>query len=74
MTTIDLTRMLDKTHEGTPIAGLAGLPVTAIQGVSAQDGEALAAAFGIRTIRDLAKNKYVRMAQILAQIEEFDGK
>ena len=74
MTTIDLTRMLDRAYELTPTAELPDLPVTAIQGVSARDGEALAQAFGIRTIGDLARSKHVRMAQFLTQLAEFGGR
>ena len=42
---------------------VATAPISAISGVSKQDSEALLEAFGIDTIRELAVNKYVLLAQ-----------
>ena len=40
-------------------------PVSAFQGVSEGDAEALRAAFNVKTVADLGKNKFVRAAQAL---------
>ena len=53
--------LLDKKYE-TNIVTLADEPVSAIQGISEGDAELLKAAFNIKTIRDLATNKYVIIA------------
>ncbi len=42
---------------------LADAPVDALAGMSAADAEALKKALNITTIRDLAENKFVRVAQ-----------
>jgi predicted RecB family nuclease len=42
---------------------LAEKPVSAISGVSEGDAELLKKAFGIDTIKELAENKYVTIAQ-----------
>jgi hypothetical protein len=47
-------------------AALAAEPVDALSGVSAGDREALTAALGIRTVGDLAANRFVARAQAIA--------
>ena len=64
-TVADIARYVDKAHEQKEFAELAELPIDALQGVSAADAEALQRALGIRTIRQLAENKFVRAAQAI---------
>jgi hypothetical protein len=45
-------------------AGLADAPVTAL-GLSSGDADALEQALDVKTVRDLADNKYVRRAQAI---------
>ena len=59
----DIGRFLDKAWEGKEFTELAEAPIDAIQGLSKGDAEALQKAFNIKTIRDLATNKYVLVAQ-----------
>ncbi len=61
---------IDKSYEGKTVAELADAPVEALQGVSAGDAEKLAAAFGVKTIRDLGTNKYFLWAQAIAKLAE----
>ncbi len=61
----DIGKFLDKAYEQKEFAELAGAPVDALAGISAGDAEALRAALNIRTIRDLATNKYVLVAQAI---------
>ncbi len=42
---------------------MADAPVTAIEGLSEGDAEKLQQAFNIKTVRDLAESKFVRVAQ-----------
>jgi hypothetical protein len=51
-------------HDKTP-QELADAPVYALKGVSRTDAEALKRAFGVRTIRDLAQNRFVLQAQAI---------
>jgi nucleotidyltransferase/DNA polymerase involved in DNA repair len=55
--------LLDKEFEAKEITTLAERPVHAIQGVSKGDAVLLKEAFNIKTIRDLATNKYVAVAE-----------
>jgi hypothetical protein len=61
----DLAKFLDKAYEQQSFAELVKAPVAALAGVSEADGEALAKALGIKTIGDLATNKYVLWAQAI---------
>ena len=64
----DLARFLDKAFEVKSFEELADAPVDAIAGISKGDAEALTKALGIKTIRQLADNKYVRIAQALVTL------
>lgn len=66
----DIAGKVDKAFESVSISELAASPVDALQGVSAGDAEHLAAAFGIKTIRDLGTNKYFLWAQAIAKLAE----
>ncbi|UCB61624.1 MAG: hypothetical protein JSW72_10185 [Candidatus Bathyarchaeota archaeon] len=55
--------MLDKDFEAKEYKDLAKKPVSAISGVSEQDGALLKKAFGIDNIGELAENRYVAIAQ-----------
>lgn len=61
----DVSKFLDKSFEGKEFAELAKAPVSALAGVSDADAAALASALGIKTIGDLATNKYVLWAQAI---------
>ena len=63
----NLDALLDKAYESKSLTELADAPVSALAGVSEADGEALKKAFNIKTIGDLAGNKYVRAAQAITE-------
>ncbi|WP_433292632.1 hypothetical protein ACQP2F_28515 [Actinoplanes sp. CA-030573] len=67
-TSVNLDALLDKAYESKPLTELADAPVSALSGVSDADAEALQKAFNIKTIGDLAGNKYVRAAQAIAEL------
>jgi hypothetical protein len=69
VTSIDLSRVLDKAWADKPLADVLAAPVAALKGVSDRDGELLKEAFGVETVADLADLKYVRWAQALATLE-----
>ena len=58
-----IVKFYDKAYEDKSIEELCKSPVSAISGVSESDAVVLEVAFGIRTVEDLAMNKYVRLAQ-----------
>jgi predicted RecB family nuclease len=56
-------QVLDKAFESQEFQNLASKPVSAISGISETDAALLKRAFGIESIKDLAENKYVSIAQ-----------
>jgi len=69
-------QFLDKAYESASWSEIADAPIEAIRGISKQDGIYLKNALAITSIRDLAENKYVHIAQTimsLALIEELEG-
>lgn len=70
---VTLDKALDKAYEGKSLEELLDAPVSALAGVSDGDAEHLAAAFGIRTVRDLGTNKYFAIAQALATLAGHSG-
>jgi hypothetical protein len=65
---VGLNKALDKAYESKSLAELLDAPVSALAGVSDGDAEHLAAAFGIKTVRDLGANKYFKLAQALVEV------
>ena len=57
---------VDKAYEGKSATEIADSPIDALQGVSAADAEKLQKAFGIKTVRGLARLAFVRWAQEIA--------
>ena len=70
MAELDLTHLLDKAHEKKPLAEVLALSPAALEGVTDKDAELLHAAFGIKTIADMGRNKFFRRAQLLLQASE----
>ncbi len=65
----DLAKLIDKRYAGLPLGQLLDAPVTALAGVSESDADFLLSAFGIRTLRDLGRNRCVRVVAALADLE-----
>ena len=70
----DIGKFLDKAYEKDEFAALADAPVDALQGLSAGDAETLKKALNIRTIRDLATNKFVLVAQAIVSLSGAEKK
>ncbi len=66
----DIAKFLDKAYEQKEFAELVNAPVDALAGVSEADAKALAAALGIKTVGDLATNKYVLWAQAITALSK----
>ena len=62
----DVTKFFDKEFEQQEFSELVDAPVDAIAGVSKADADALKQVLNIQTIRDLAENKFVLIAQALS--------
>ncbi|GAB1645706.1 hypothetical protein [Krasilnikovia sp. MM14-A1259] len=70
MISVNLDDVLDKAYESSSLAELANAPVAALSGVSEADAEALQKAFNIKTVADLAGNKYIRAAQAIVELSQ----
>ena len=64
----DISKHFDKAFEQKEFTELADAPVDAIAGVSKADADALKSTLGIKTVRDLAENKFVRIAQAVVAL------
>lgn len=66
----DVSKYLDKAWEHKEFSELVNAPIGALAGVSEADAKALADALGIKTIGDLATNKYVLWAQAISTLSK----
>ncbi len=64
----DIGIHFDKAYASREFADLADAPVDALAGISAADAVALKKALNIVTIRDLAENKFVQVAQAVTAL------
>ena len=64
----DMSSHLDKASELKTFEELADAPLDALEGMSKNDAELLHKALNIRTIRELAENKFVLRAQAIANL------
>jgi hypothetical protein len=70
---VNLDKQLDKAYENLDLSAILDAPVDALAGISAGDAEKLAAAFNIKTVRQLGTNKYFALAASLVQLEKAAG-
>ena len=65
---VELSKALDKAYESKSLKEILDAPVSALAGVTDADAEHLAAAFSIKTVRDLGSNKYFATAGVLVAL------
>jgi hypothetical protein len=63
----DIDPLPDDQPDVDRFAALADAPLTAL-GLSSSDADALEQALAVKTVRDLADNKYVRRAQAIVSL------
>ena len=66
----DLAEFLDREWEDKSLSEILEAPVSALQGVSEGDADALRQAFNVKTVADLGRNKFFRAAQALTLLGE----
>lgn len=66
----DISRHVDKAYESKEFEEIANSPVDALEGVSKNDADLLQKAFGIKTVRDLAMNKFFLRAQAIVNLAQ----
>jgi len=62
---MNINQFVDKKYEKMTFNEIAKAPVDAIQGINERSAKLLFEAFKIRTVADLAKNKYFKWAQAI---------
>jgi hypothetical protein len=70
----DVTKFFDKEFEQKEFTDLAETPIDAIAGLSKSDADALKQALNISTIRELAENKFVLIAQAVIALSRSSKK
>lgn len=70
---VNLDKGLDKAYENSGLDELLASPVAALAGVSDGDATKLQEAFGIKTVADLGRNKYIRLAVALVDLAAAGG-
>jgi hypothetical protein len=71
---VNLDKILMKEYESKTVDEIVNAPVTALAGVSEGDAEHLKAAFNIKTVGDLAKNKQFQAAVLIAGLADAEGR
>ncbi len=67
---MNVNKALKKTYETQPLKDIANAPVEALEGISDAGAENLKKTLGVRTVRDLATNKFVLRAQGLLHLAD----
>ena len=69
---MQIDKAVIKDFEKKPFKEIANAPVWALQGISQEGAERLKAVLGVKTVKDLAKSKYVRWAQAIVTFGELE--
>jgi pheromone shutdown protein TraB len=68
-----LAKVLDKEWEDKSLAEIVKASPAVLQGLTDERAAKIAEALGAKTIGELANNKYVRWAQALATLAEYEA-
>jgi hypothetical protein len=67
---MNINKIVDKKYETMTLKEIAKAPVSALQGISENDGKLLQEAFNVKTVSDLANLKYVKWAKAICVLAE----
>lgn len=67
---MNINRALVKAYQDKPLKALVEAPVSALAGVSETNAQNLEKTFGIKTIGDMASNKFFRWASAIVVLSE----
>lgn len=65
---MNINSLVDKAYENKSFTEILNAPVSALQGLSDGDANKLKDAFNIKTVNDLATNKFFLRAAAIAQL------
>jgi hypothetical protein len=68
-----LAKILDKEWEQKSLAEIVSASPAALQGLTDERAQKIAESLGAKTIGELANNKYVRWAQALANLAQYEA-
>ncbi|MFJ1459928.1 hypothetical protein [Nocardia sp. N2S4-5] len=71
--TVSLDKVLDKAYENKELKDVLSAPPSALAGLTESHDAKLLDALGIKTVADLAGNKYFRLAAALADLAAKEG-
>jgi hypothetical protein len=69
---MNIDTIVDKEYVGLSFRALAEAPTSALRGISPKDAKALAQAFNVHSVRDLAKLEFVKWAQAIATLADHE--
>ena len=64
--------ILDKEGEGKPLSEVVAASPEVLQGLTEERAQKIAEALGAKTVGELASNKYVRWAQALTTLADYE--
>lgn len=67
---MNIDTVIDRAYSGQSLRALADAPPSALRGVSAKDAKALAQAFNVHTVRELANLECVKWAAAITTLAE----
>ncbi|MTV37103.1 hypothetical protein [Duganella radicis] len=67
---MNIDTVVDKEYVGQSFRALADAPTSALRGISAKDAKALAQAFNVHTVRELANLEFVKWAAAITTLAE----
>jgi hypothetical protein len=69
---MNIDTVVDKEYVGLSFRALADAPTSALRGISAKDAKALAQAFNVHSVRDLANLEFVKWATAITTLAEHE--
>jgi hypothetical protein len=69
---MNIDTVVDKEYVGHSFRALADAPTSALRGLSAKDAKALAQAFNVVTVRDLAQLEFVKWAVAITTLADLE--
>lgn len=67
---MNICKAVDKEYEQKSLKEIADSPVACLQGISDRQAELLQEAFKIKTVRDLAKLRFVKWSQAIVDLAD----
>jgi hypothetical protein len=69
---MNIDTVVDKEYLGLSFRALAEAPTSALRGISAKDAKALAQAFNVHTVRELANLEFVKWAAAITTLADHE--